>query len=87
MVTVFIPSLLRSLTGGKSQVQVTGATLRQVIENLDAAYPGIGSRVLDGERIQPSLSLAVNGEVTQIGLLQPVAPESEVQILPAISGG
>ncbi|MGI8549488.1 MAG: MoaD/ThiS family protein [Dehalococcoidia bacterium] len=89
MPTVIIPSLLRGLTGGQRQVQVRGATLRQVIDNLSDTYPGVRERILDIEmgRVQPSLSLAVNGEVTQIGLLQPVSEDSEIQILPAISGG
>ena len=87
MPTVLIPSLLRDLTGGQREVQVPGRTLRQVVDNLSAAYPGIGERICDGDRIQPSLSIAINGEVTQTGLLQAVAEDSEIQILPAISGG
>ncbi len=84
---VLVPSLLRPLTGGQRQVRVAGSTLAEVVDSLEAGYPGIKERICDGDRIQPSLSLAVDGEVTQIGLLQPVSADSEIQILPAISGG
>ena len=87
MPVVLIPSLLRPLTGGQRQVRVAGKTLGEVVNALEAGYPGLKERICDGDQIQPSLSLAVDGEVTQIGLLQPVSDESEVQILPAISGG
>jgi molybdopterin synthase sulfur carrier subunit len=87
MPTVLIPSLLRPLTRGQRAVRVAGATLAEVIDNLEAEYPGLRERICDGDRIQPSLSLAVDGEATQSGLLQPVSESSEVQILPAISGG
>lgn len=87
MPTVMVPSLLRPLTGGQRAVQVQGETLGQVVDNLEAAFPGIKARILDGDRIAPNLSFAVDGDVTQIGLLQPVSAGSEVQILPAISGG
>ncbi|HRB04917.1 MAG TPA: molybdopterin synthase sulfur carrier subunit, partial [Ilumatobacteraceae bacterium] len=46
-VTVRIPTTLRPLSGGSSTVQVEGATLTEVIANLDAAHPGFNDRLLD----------------------------------------
>ena len=46
MVTVRIPTPLRTLTGGEEQVQVSGATLREVIETLEKKHPGIRDRLL-----------------------------------------
>jgi hypothetical protein len=87
MATVWIPSLLRGLCGGVGTVEVGGRTLRQVIENLEAACPGIRARLLEDGDLSPDLAFAVDGETTQIGLLQPGGETSEVHILPALGGG
>jgi molybdopterin synthase sulfur carrier subunit len=85
--TVYIPTLLQTLTGGKSSIEVGGATVRQVIENLELACPGVGERLLDQGRLRPNISVAVDGEVTPMGLLEPVGPSSEVHFIAAIKGG
>jgi molybdopterin synthase sulfur carrier subunit len=85
--TAYIPTLLQTLTGGKSSVEVLGATVRQVIENLELTWPGIGERLLDQGRLRPNISVAVDGEVTPMGLLEPVGPSSEVHFIAAIKGG
>ncbi|MFN8556005.1 MAG: MoaD/ThiS family protein [Dehalococcoidia bacterium] len=95
MPTVFIPALLRPYSDGRARVTVAGVTLRQVFANLDAACPGIFARIVDtddptrpgGGRIRPEITVAVDGELVTVGLLQPVAESSEVFLLPAISGG
>ncbi len=46
-VKVRIPTTLRTLTGGASEVQVEGATVGDVIANLEAAHPGFRDRLLD----------------------------------------
>ena len=49
-VTVRVPTILRSLTGGQSEVGVDGAaTLRELLDKLDAEHPGIRGRVLDDD--------------------------------------
>ncbi|MBI3963316.1 MAG: MoaD/ThiS family protein, partial [Deinococcus sp.] len=40
-----------------------------------------------GDQISPLISVAVDGEITRLGMLQPVAENSEIHFLPAISGG
>ena len=87
MATVFIPSLMQSLTEGKSQVQVEGSTVRQIINNLDSEYPGVKARLVDADRVKPNISVAVDGEVTPLGMLQRVGENSEVHFLPALGGG
>jgi molybdopterin synthase sulfur carrier subunit len=87
MPMVWIPSLMRALTDGKEQVTVGGETLRGVIEELEEAFPGIKSRVIDGDRIRPGLAVSINGEVTNEGLRQKIVPEDEVHFVAAISGG
>ena len=79
--------MLRHLAGGRREVQVPGATLRQVIDNLEKEVPGIRERIVDDHGILGSINIAVDGEVTELGFLQPVNEDSEIQILPALGGG
>ncbi|MFM2114138.1 MAG: hypothetical protein RL643_1096, partial [Actinomycetota bacterium] len=46
-VTVRIPTTLRPLSGGLSTVTVTGSTLRDVLQGLEAAHPGFAAKLLD----------------------------------------
>lgn len=87
MATVWIPSLLRPLTGGHDQVVVSGRTLSEVIAALDAAYPGIGARLRDEDDLNSSLAAWVDGRVARRGLQEPLGEGSEVQFLPAVGGG
>lgn len=87
MPVVWIPSLLRELTGGQETVVVPGETVGQVIENLDQTFPGIKARLFQGDRLRPNLSLVVDGELSRRGLLHPIGENSEVRFISAISGG
>lgn len=87
MATVWIPPLIRSLTDNQEQVEVEGESVRQIIEALDARYPGIAARLIDENRIRPGISVAVDGAIGNKGLREPVKPDSEVHFIPAMSGG
>jgi len=88
MPVAWIPPLMQKLTSGRAQVEVEGSTVRQVVDALEAAYPGVRARLCteDG-RIKPEIAVAVDGEVVAEGLRARVEPESEVHFLPALSGG
>ncbi|MBM3944454.1 MAG: MoaD/ThiS family protein [SAR202 cluster bacterium] len=87
MAKVFIPSLMQSLTKGKGELQVPGKTIREIINNLEQQYPGMKARLVDGFRIKGNINVAIDGEVTPLGLLAEVNEDSEVHFLPAIGGG
>ena len=87
MATAYIPSLMRNLTQGQDTVEVPGSTVLQVINNLDKAYPGIKERLVEDNQIKPNISVAIDGEVTSLGMLGKVAENSEVYFLSAIGGG
>lgn len=87
MATVFVPSLMQNLTQGENRVQVEGATVRQIINNLEHHYPGFKERLVEDDRIKPNISVAVDGEVTPMGMLEKVGENSEIHFLPAIGGG
>jgi len=84
---VAIPSPLRSYTGGRDQVQARGATLAELLADLDAAFPGIRFRMIDEQgRIRVHIRLFVNAELAR-DLRRPLADGDDVQILCALSGG
>ncbi len=87
MATVFIPPMMRDLAGGQHTVEVTGATLREVVRNLDAAFPGFRDLIVQNDHLRPGLALAVNSVLQSTGLMASVPPDAEVHILPAIAGG
>ena len=87
MAVVFIPSLMQNIVDGKDRLSVDGSNVRQLIENIDGTYPGFKNRLVENGRIRPNIAVAIDGEITPLGLIQKVPEDSEVHFLPAISGG
>ena len=87
MVTVWIPSLLRSLTGGVTQIELEAGSLRELIDRLDERHPGIKDRLVGDDRVKPNIAVVVNGVNSRSGLRQPLDDGSEVHFVPAMSGG
>ena len=87
MPTVYIPPLLRALSGGVERVEVEGTNIRRVIDSLESRYPGIRDRLCEGDRLRSGLVVAVDGAVSRLGLIEKVQPTSEIHFLPATGGG
>lgn len=87
MAVVWIPPLLRNLTGGAAQIVVDAATVRDAVEQLDALHPGLRDRLVAGERLRPNIALVVDGENSKRGLKHELMTDSEVHFVPALSGG
>jgi sulfur-carrier protein len=90
MPNVRIPTPLRKLTDGQSEVQVEGEDLRTVVANLEAAHPGIGDRLLDDSgQLRRFVNVFVRDEDVrfQDGLDTKVAASDTVSIVPAVAGG
>lgn len=89
MATVHIPRRLRPLTSGAAQVSTDGASVRQLIDALEAQHPGLKAKLYDAERdsLARGIAVTVDGITGEQGLLTKVAPDSEVHFLPAIAGG
>ncbi len=89
MPEVWLPPRMQNMTGGRQQVVVEGATVRQVINNLEREYPGTRDLLMDMEEddLLPGLAVVVDGETSLLGLLERVKESSEVHFLPAIGGG
>ena len=89
MAEVWIPPQMQNITGGLERVQVPGATVRQLVNNIEQQFPGLKALLYDDDEddIMPGLAVIVDGEASQLGLLERVAETSEVHFLPAIGGG
>ncbi len=87
MAKVWIPSQMLSLAGGREQVSVEGRTVREVIANLNRAHNGFRDRLCRDDKLKPTIAVVVDGEISSLGMRQKVSLESEVQFLPAMSGG
>jgi molybdopterin converting factor small subunit len=90
-VTVRVPTILRSLTGGASEVSVDGAaTLAELLDKLDADHPGIRGRVLgDDGKLRRFVNVYVGEEDVRFagGLETPTPDGATVSIIPAVAGG
>src|SRR5688572_25841271 len=89
-VTVRIPTQLRSLTGGEEQVSSSGATVRALIEDLEAKHPGMRDRLLNEKGVvQRFVNIYVGDEDIRFldGLDTKLESGVEVSIIPAIAGG
>lgn len=82
MATVVLGGAMTRWTGGVERVDVDAADVRALIRALDAKFPGLGEHLRDR-----GTAVAIDGEIINDPLLEPVGPDSEVHFLPAISGG
>ena len=78
---------MQNLSNGEQRVVVEGKNVRQIIESLDQKYPGFKDRLVEDGSVKPNISVAIDGEITPLGMIEKVSEESEVHFLPAISGG
>ena len=74
-------SSCRAFTGDVTEFDVRGESVRDVITELDRRYPGFG------EHIQRRMAIAIDGEIHQDALFEPVAATSELYLIPRIGGG
>lgn len=87
MPTLFIPSPIRDLAGGKALVVVAGSSVREAIESLEAEFPGIKDRLCEGDRIRPDISVMVDGQLSHLKMREKLKEDSEVHFVIVISGG
>ncbi len=88
-VNVSIPTILRTHTDGEKSVPASGATLLEVIDDLDAKYSGIKARLVTNGSLHRFVNVYVNDEDVRFsgGLEAAVADGDSVTILPAVAGG
>ena len=88
-ITVRIPTPLRSLTDGKDEVEAKGASVRDVIDNLEGSYPGMKERLCDDKGVRRFVNIYQNEEDIRFldGLDTKVSDGDAISIVPAIAGG
>ena len=88
-IEVRIPTILRSYTGGAKAVEGSGATLDELLNNLEAAHGGLRERLVDGEKLRRFVNVYLNDEDVRFlgGLETPVKDGDTVTVLPAVAGG
>ncbi|OEV04957.1 MoaD/ThiS family protein [Streptomyces oceani] len=89
-VKVRIPTILRTYTGGESEVTAEGGTLSEVLADLERNHTGIGPRVLDDTgKLRRFVNVYVNDDDVRFeqGLETPTPDGAGVSIIPAVAGG
>ncbi|OBG89672.1 molybdopterin synthase sulfur carrier subunit [Mycobacterium sp. E136] len=91
-VSVSIPTILRTHTGGEKRVTASGETLAAVISDLETNYSGISERLMDKDnpgKLNRFVNIYVNDEDVRFsgGLDTTIADGDSVTILPAVAGG
>ncbi|MFB4194667.1 MULTISPECIES: MoaD/ThiS family protein [Streptomyces] len=89
-VTVRIPTILRTYTGGQAEVSADGGTLRDVLADLEKNHQGISARVLDDAgKLRRFVNVYVNDDDVRFaeGLDTPTPDGAGISIIPAVAGG
>lgn len=89
-VSVRVPTILRTYTGGEARVAADGASLSDVLESLDGSYPGIKGKIVDEQgELRRFVNVYVGNEDVRFldGLATAVEDGSEISVIPAVAGG
>ena len=81
MARVVLIGNLAQLTGGVVEFDLSATSVKQLFEQLAEIHPAIKPHLEDG------IAVAIDGQIYQDALLEPIGPTSEVYLLPAIAGG
>ncbi|HEY3872406.1 MAG TPA: MoaD family protein [Actinocrinis sp.] len=88
-VQVSIPTILRTYTDGAKRVEAAGATLQDLIADLDARHPGLRDRLIENGELRRFVNVYLNDEDVRFtgGLTTPLSDGDAVTVLPAVAGG
>ena len=81
MARISLSSNMKSYTGGKTELELDVANVRQLFQALGECYPELRPH------LETDLAVAIDGEIYQDALLQPILGDSEVFVFPKIAGG
>jgi molybdopterin converting factor small subunit len=81
MARVALVGNLAQLTDGVTEFELAATTVKDLFRQLSARYPVLERHLEDG------VAVAIDGQIYQDALLQPIGPDSEVFLLPQIAGG
>ena len=81
MARVVLIGNLAQITGGVAEFQLSATSVKQLFRQLAELHPALAPHLEEG------VAVAIDGQIYQDALLEPIAPNSEVFILPQIAGG
>jgi molybdopterin synthase sulfur carrier subunit len=88
-IEVRIPTILRTYTDGAKAVPAEGASLAELIDDLESSHPGLKDRLIDGSDLRRFVNVYVNDEDVRFtgGLETTLSDGDQVVVLPAVAGG
>ncbi len=88
-ITVNIPTILRPLTNNQRRVEISGATVQEIIDNLEQHYVGIREKLLSEGQVHRFINIYVNDDDIRFteGLTTAVKAGDSITILPSVAGG
>ena len=81
MARVVLTKGLTQFTGGEGEFELEVSNIRQLLRRLGERHPALGPHLAEG------VAIAIDGEIYQDALLEPIPPGSEVHVIPKIAGG
>jgi molybdopterin converting factor small subunit len=81
MARVVLIGNLAQITGGVAEFQLSATSVKHLFQQLTELHPALGRHLEDG------VAVAIDGQIYQDSLLEPIGPDSEVFLLPQIAGG
>jgi len=81
MARVVLVGNLAQLTGGVAEFDLSATSVKQLFQQLGELHPALARHLEDG------IAVAIDGQIYQDALLEPIGPDSEVFLLPQIAGG
>ncbi|MDA0988956.1 MAG: MoaD/ThiS family protein [Chloroflexi bacterium] len=87
MAEVWMSPRMQRITGGKDKVRVAGATVRQIVNNLEKEFPGMKEELCEDDDIDPGIAVVIDGETSNLGMIERVNEDSEIHFIPAMAGG
>jgi len=78
---------MRRHTDGLDRLEVSGATVREALDQAEGRYPGITDDLFEGADLRAGITIAIDDTIVDHPLGFPLKEESEIYIVPAMSGG
>lgn len=87
MPIVYIPAALRKYSNDVRKLEVAAKTIREVVDQLEANFPGIKDRLLEDGDFRHGIAVAIDSRISSHGMLENVKSDSEIHFVPSVSGG
>ncbi len=88
MPTLHIPAVLSHLSNDEKEIIIEGNNLRAIFRNISAIYPDLVERIIQDDSLRPDIAIAIDSTILEDGnLIQPIADNAQIYLVPPIGGG